>query len=247
MSSSVPEEVSYPRRQQQLQSVILKLGLPESSPVQWHLLDRALTHPSMSSTDNYEQLEFIGDAVVRIAASELLMELYPNASVGEFSAIRKILVSDRTLAQLADSYSLEQYLLMDRGTASDKLGRASRLADAFEAILGALYLSTHTLELIRPWLDTHFITLSTEIRKDPARRDYKSALQEWTQAVHKVLPEYKLITVESQKRTAEPFTAQVWVQGEPYGMGKGRSRKAAEQAAAKDALFKIQTTEEKVK
>ncbi len=243
MSSFVPEEVSYPRRQRQLQSAMLKLGLPETAPVQWHLLDKALTHPSISAQENYEQLEFIGDAVVRIAASELLMELYPQASVGEFSAIRKILVSDRTLAQLAQFYTLEQYLLMDRGTASDQLGRASRLADIFEAVLGALYLSTHTLELIRPWLDPHFQTLSAEIREDPARQDYKSALQEWSQAVHKVLPEYKLVTVESQKHTAEPFTAEVWVQGEPYGMGKGRSRKAAEQAAAKDALAKIQIRE----
>ncbi|MDJ1182445.1 ribonuclease III [Roseofilum casamattae] len=239
MPNSVPEQVGYPRRQRQLQTAILKLGLPETAPVQWKLLDRALTHPSISSTDNYEQLEFIGDAVVRIAASELLMELYPQASVGEFSAIRKILVSDRTLAQLADLYNVEQYLLMDRGTASDKLGRASRLADAFEAILGALYLSTHTLELVRPWLDPHFTRLSTEIRKDPARQDYKSALQEWTQAVHKVLPEYKVVAVKPHGHSDQPFTAQVWVQGEPYGVGKGRSRKAAEQEAAKDALFKI--------
>jgi ribonuclease-3 len=181
-----------PRRSKQLRQFVQKLGLSEQVPVQWALLDLALTHPSISAETNYEQLEFVGDAVVRIATSEFLYETYPNALVGEFAAIRSVLVSDRILAQLAQIYGLERYLVVSSSAATDTAGETSRLADAFEAVLGALYLSTHTLELIRPWLDPHLQQLAAEIRKDPARQNYKDALQEWTQAHYKLLPEYRL-------------------------------------------------------
>ncbi len=112
----------------------------------------------------------------------------------------------------------------------------SRLADAFEAVLGALYLSTHTLELVRPWLDPHFKQLAVEIRADPARLNYKAALQEWTQAHFKVLPEYR---VQETSHALERFTAEVWLRGQQLGQGKGRSIKTAEQAAAQMAFLAI--------
>lgn len=228
-----------PRRQKQLQKFVQKLGLPEQAPVKWALLDRALTHPSISAEANYEQLEFVGDAVVRIAASELLFETHPNALVGEFAAIRSVLVSDRILAQIAQLYGLERYLLVSSSAASDRAGETSRLADAFEAVLGALYLSTHTLELIRPWLDSHLQELATEIRNDPARHNYKDALQEWTQAHYKILPEYRLRETSSVHGDAHRFTAEVWLNERRLGEGTGRSKKAAEQAAAKQAFLAI--------
>ncbi|MBW4576113.1 MAG: ribonuclease III [Aphanothece sp. CMT-3BRIN-NPC111] len=226
-----------PRRQKQLEKLIQKLGLPEQASVKWPLLDLALTHATISPTANYEQLEFIGDSVVRLAASEFLWETYPDWSVGDFSAIRKVLVSDRTLAQLANIYGLERYLLVSGSAAGDTAGQTSRLADAFEAVLGALYLSTHTLELVRPWLDPHFQQLSTEIRQDPARLNYKDALQEWTQAHYKVLPEYRVQETSQIHGDAHRFTAEVWLQGQRWSQGTGHSKKAAEQAAAKDAFL----------
>lgn len=232
----VRDDLHYPKRQRQLESFAQKLGLPEQVPIEWSLLDLALTHPTFSSQANYEQLEFVGDSVVRMAASELLLELYPTSLVGEYSAIRKVLVSDRTLAQIGDLYGIERYLLTDRSAAGDRAGRQSRLADAFEAVLGALYLSTHTLELIRPWLDPHFRQLAAEIRQDPAHLDYKSALQEWTQAYHKVLPEYRTSETPRLSNNAQRFVSQVWFMGQCCGSGDGSSRKAAEQAAAKQAL-----------
>ncbi|HEY9650364.1 MAG TPA: ribonuclease III [Coleofasciculaceae cyanobacterium] len=232
-----------PRRQKQLQKFIQKLGLPEQTPVKWELLDRALTHPSISAEANYEQLEFVGDAVVRIAASELLFETHPNALVGEFAAIRSVLVSDRILAQIAQLYGLERYLLVSSSAACDRAGETSRLADAFEAVLGALYLSTHTLELIRPWLDSHLQELATEIRNDPARHNYKDALQEWSQAHYKTLPEYRLRETSSVHGDAHRFTAEVWLNERRLGEGTGRSKKAAEQAAAKQAFLAIREDE----
>jgi len=228
--------LTYPRRQKQLQSLLQKHGLPEKVPVQWHLLDLALTHPTFSAEANYEQLEFVGDAVVRLAAAEFLWETYPDCSVGEFSGIRAELVSDRILAQRADSYGLEAYLLLDRSAAGDIAGRETRLADALEAVLGALYLSTHTLELVLPWLATHFKQLAAEIRSDPARRNYKAALQELTQSAYKVLPEYEVKEMKPIRGNLQMFTAVVKVLGQTWGTGKGGSKKAAEQAAAKVAF-----------
>ena len=228
-----------PRRSKQLRQFVQKLGLSEQVPVQWALLDLALTHPSISAETNYEQLEFVGDAVVRIATSEFLYETYPNALVGEFAAIRSVLVSDRILAQLAQIYGLERYLVVSSSAATDMAGETSRLADAFEAVLGALYLSTHTLELIRPWLDPHLQQLAAEIRKDPARQNYKDALQEWTQAHYKLLPEYRLKETSLAHNDAQRFTAEVWLQDRRLGEGKGRSKKAAEQAAAKQAFLEV--------
>lgn len=231
--------LSYPRRQKQLQSLIQKLGLPVQAPVQWHLLDLALTHSSVSAKANYEQLEFIGDAVVRLVAAEILWETYAECPVGEFAAIRSVLVSDRLLATLATEYGLELYLLVSGSATRDQIGQESRLADAFEAVLGALYLSTHTLELVRPWLDPHFKKLAAEIYSDPARLNYKAALQEWTQARFKVLPEYRVHENSQSPAVLKRFTAEVWLQGRSLGKGSGRSIKAAEQAAAQIAFLSL--------
>lgn len=230
--------LSYPRRQKQLQGLLQRLGLTQA-PVQWHLLDLALTHPSVSAQANYEQLEFIGDAVVRLAAAEVLWETYPDSPVGEFAAIRSVLVSDRILAKIATEYGLELYLVVSGSATNDQAGAESRLADAFEAVLGALYLSTHTLELVRPWLDPHFKQLAEEIRADPARLNYKAALQEWTQGKFKVLPEYRVQESSQPPDVLERFTAEVWLQGRKLGQGKGRSIKAAEQAAAQVAFLAL--------
>jgi ribonuclease-3 len=231
----------YPRRQRQLESLVQKLGLSLNAPIKWELLDLALTHPTVSDTANYEQLEFVGDAVVRLVAAVVLWEHYADCSVGDFAAIRSVLVSDRILAQLAREYGLELYLLVAGSATADHVGQESRLADSFEAVLGSLYLSTNNLDLIRPWLDPHFQDLTKEIRLDPARLNYKAALQEWTQAQFKVLPEYRVVEINQPHRTHERFFAEVWLHEKMLGQGKGRSIKAAEQAAAKVAYSAIST------
>ncbi|MGB7444263.1 MAG: ribonuclease III [Coleofasciculaceae cyanobacterium] len=232
-----------PRRQKQLEKLVQKLGLPGNTPIAWELLDLALTHPSISAGANYEQLEFLGDAVVRIATSEFLWENYADCSVGEFAAIRSILVSDRMLAQLARSYGLERYLLVSSSASADWAGEQSRLADAFEAVLGALYLSTHNLELVHPWLDPHLKQLTEQVRQDPALQNYKDALQEWTQGHYKILPEYRLTENSKVRNPAVRFTAQVWLQNRQLGEGQGRSKKAAEQAAAKQAFLALRASQ----
>lgn len=228
----------YPQRQSQLQGLLHKLGLPDRAPVQLPLVDRALTHPSISVGENYEQLEFLGDAVVRMATAEFLWNTYPDLPVGEYAAIRSILVSDRTLATIAGSYGLDRYLLVSEAAAGDRTGQETRMAEAFEALLGALYLSTHTLELVHPWLEPHLHRLTREILADPARQNYKAALQEWSQGQYKTLPEYR-VQEQGSPGDGERFAAEVWLRGERLGTGMGRSIKLAEQAAAQAAFWAV--------
>ena len=234
------EMLEDPRRKQQLQKLVVKLGLPATAPVDWKLLDLALIHPSISTTQNYEQLEFVGDAVVRLVAAELLLETYPNEPVGEFAAVRSIMVSDRVLAGLAERYGIEPYLIIGSNATGNPIGRQSWLADAFEAVLGALYLSTHNMELVRPWLDDALKVQAEEVRNDPARQNYKDALQEWTQGNYKVLPIYKVIENSQSKKHETRFISEVWLGDRLLGKGLGRSKKRAEQAAAKNAFLTLQ-------
>lgn len=242
--------IEDPRRQKQLRTLAQKLGLSATAPIDWSLLDLALTHPSVSRTRNYEQLEFVGDSVVRLITAELLLEIYPQESVGEFAAVRSILVSDRVLAQFAESYGIEPYLLIGTNATGNPTGRQSWLADAFEAVLGALYLSTHNMDLIRSWLDQALQQKAIEVMNDPARFNYKDALQEWTQGKYKILPEYKVAENKSLDSTLklainqsawhdQRFVAEVWFQGNLLGKGYGKSKKASEQAAAKEAFLTV--------
>ncbi len=120
-------------------------------------------------------------------------------------------------------------------------------ADAFEDILGALYLSTHNMDLIRPWLDRALQKQSAKVRSDPARENYKDALQEWTQGKYKILPEYKVSEIKKPSTMEHRFVAEVWLRAPQsgsrrdrfLGKGWGRSKKAAEQAAAKEAFLSV--------
>lgn len=234
----------YPRRQQELEQLIGRLGLSVKSSIAWNLLDQALTHSTADAQYNYEQLEFMGDAVVKLAAAEFLLEAYPQLDVGDFTALRSVLVSDRILAQIADEYGFERYLVLGNAAQRDQAGRSSRLADAFEAVLAVLYLSHHDLSLIRSWLDCHFQQLSMEILADPARKNYKAALQNWTQTYLKLLPEYRSQELSQVHNDPARFVAEVWVQGDLLGKAKGRSIKAAQQAAAQQAFVKLTASAE---
>lgn len=231
--------IKDPRREKELQKLVKTLGLLDIKKVNWSLLNLALTHPSISQTENYQQLEFVGDAVLRLASAEVLYHTYKTESVGEFAAIRSILVSDRTLVQFADYYEIEEYLIMKESTAKHKIGRNSRLADAFEAILGALYLSTNSMELIKPWFAPILKKKAIEIRQDPTRHNYKDALQSWTQGNYKELPIYDTQTISNSQDDNNSFISEVWFQKKKLGTGMGRTKKEAEQGAAKEAFLLI--------
>ena len=232
----------HPQRHQELRQFLAALGVTDCQTVHWELIHQALVDISSSANHNNEVLEFLGDAALRLAAAEFLQENYPQMSVGDMAAVRSQLVSDRTLAILAQDYNFNRYLLISSSAAGDRAGQNSRLADAFEAVLGALYLSTHSLSLIRPWLDTHFERLTQAIKNDPARQNYKAALQELTQAHSKQLPKYTVKEISQRHGDPERFYAQVQYQGKLWGAGKGPSIKQAEQRAAHQAYEQLTST-----
>lgn len=229
------------RNQAAVDELLAALGV-EASAVRADLLQLAMVDISSSVDRNNERLEFLGDSALRLAAAEFLMERYPRMAVGEMTAVRSQVVSDRTLAILAKHYQLQRYLVLSKSAAGDKAGTDSRLADTFEAILGALYLSSGDLGLIRPWLDAHFERLTEALRTDPVKQNYKAALQELTQSHYKSLPTYEMSEISQVHGDEERFQAEAWFQGKLWGTGKGRSMKMAQQAAARvafDALKRV--------
>ena len=223
-----------------LRRCILRLGLPDAASLQWELLDQALTHASTSAQKNNERLEFLGDAVLRLAAGEFLMEKYPSASVGELSTVRSHLVSDQTLTHIAEKLELESFLQVSNAAARDYAARPARLADAVEAILAVLYLSTGDLQLVRPWLDPYLEPLVTQLIQNPAQHNPKTALQEFLQKHYKDLPDYRTAEVNTIHGNPERFRSEVWFRDRYLGAGVGASRKAAEQAAALEGYKTLQ-------
>ncbi len=222
------------RRQQELQKLLERLGVERQTAINWQLLDQALIHPTFSSTYNNDQLEFLGDSVLRLAVTLFLRQNFSNYAVGQLAKLRSHLVSDRVLAEIADGYGLDRFLMMKAFARRDLKAVQSRLADALEALLAALYLSSNDLSLITPWLNAHLTQISTDLVADPTLGNYKAALQEFTQLHWKLLPEYR--TLEQLEQTEPTFTAEVWLLGQLWGQGQGLSIKAAQQSAAAVAL-----------
>ncbi|EDX86066.1 ribonuclease III [Synechococcus sp. PCC 7335] len=247
-TSDVPDDsnASSNGNSNDIEALLTALGI-SAADVRLELLELALVDISSSATQNNEKLEFLGDAALRLAAAEFLMERYPQMALGDMSAVRSQIVSDRTLATLAKRYHLRRYLILSKSAAGDKAGTDSRLADTFEAILGALYLSAGNLSLIRPWLDPHFARLTQSLRSDPARQNYKAALQELTQSHYKSLPTYKVSEISQIHGDEERFQAEAWFQDKLWGTGKGRSMKMAEQAAARIAFNALEQTIEEAR
>jgi ribonuclease III len=229
-----------PTRQKALEKFIRRLELQDTETICWSLLDQALLHPSWTNRsqkpdENNDRLEFLGDSVIRLLVSEFLFEVYAEQNSGELTAVRAVLVSDQTFSEWGEQLDLDQFLVI--GSSADDGGRASRLADCFEAVLGALYLSTGNFSLIRPWLLPLVEKMTQEILNDPTRGNYKAALQELTQAKNTELPEYRLV---GQTDEGKPiFISEVWFWGERWGRGEGPSKKKAEQAAAKEAYLAV--------
>jgi ribonuclease-3 len=225
------------------EDLLARLGLAGDLP---HL-EEALTHPSYSNehrrgkradapvADN-QRLEFLGDAVLGLCVSELLMRRYPDAHEGELSLMRASLVNAEALAAWARGLSLGPSLRLGRGAdAAGERDQTNVLADALEAIVAAVYLD-RGLDAARELSAT--IVASSLDRASGGRafvRDAKSELQEVVQATGRSSPRYHLVRAEGPDHQRE-FVVRVEVDGETLAEGRGRSKKLAEQAAARAAL-----------
>ncbi len=202
------------------------------------LLKTALSHSSYANekhTRNNERLEFLGDSVLSIIISERIFKEMVNVNEGDLSKIRATLVCEQSLAEIAKKIHLSELVFLGRGEA--KAGGTispSITSDAFEAVLGAIYLDSN-LETARKWL----LNLMTDRIKLACQgklySDYKTALQEIIQRDGKSVVTYRTIE-EIGKEHERCFVVQAVINGEPKAMAKGHSKKEAEQAAAKKTL-----------
>ena len=227
-----------------LQELLIRLGLQQpADEAALQPLRTALTHTSAGLEVNHEELEFLGDAVLRLACAEFLEENNPKLSVGERSAFRAQLVSDRWLAELAAELQLDGLIKQGSATAADTTARATVRAECCEALVGAVYLAwggaDGGLHAVRQWLDPQWQRSCLELAEDPHRHNWKSALQELTQAKQAGLPSYATTEENSNHGDQRRFRSVVSVNAKEKGCGWGPSRRLAEQEAAREALEQL--------
>jgi ribonuclease-3 len=221
-----------------LRSLNLEPGNRDLAPI-----EEALTHTSAGRAVNHERLEFLGDAVLRLAAAEFLQRHHPDLSVGRCSALRAQLVSDRWLAELGERCGIEALLHLGPMASGDRAGRATVRAECCEALLGGLYeawgAGAGGLAPVHQWLTPHWQRSSAELLADPDRHNWKSALQEWSQSQGLGLPSYSC--QECSRVHADPrrFRCSVEVADHASSIGWGPSRRSAEQEAARAALATV--------
>ena len=208
-------------------------------------LDHALTHKSYIHQTNTlkkvsnEVLEFLGDAVLNLAVGHLLIQKFPEAQEGILSRKRAHLVKQSSLASLSKELQLEGYILLGKGELQNGgKKKSSILANAYEALIGAIYMDSgfpQALEVI----SRHFESYLQPETDFPPFDDYKSMLQEYSQGTLGSSPQYRVLQ-ESGPDHDKQFQASVVISSEVKGIGWGKSKKEAEQEAAKKALEGLQ-------
>ena len=199
-------------------------------------INESLTHSSANSISNYENLEFLGDAVLRLIASDFIKHKYPYMSVGERSVLRSHLVSDQWLEEVGKKIEIKNVLLIGKKALRDKSATATIQAEATEALIGALYESLTILDPIKDWLIPFWDEKSEEILADPHKKNYKSALQELTQSKGLSTPVYKTIEMKKKHDNPKRFFCTVYIKNESIAEGWGKSMKQSEKDAASKAL-----------
>jgi ribonuclease-3 len=213
------------------------------------LLEHALTHRSRAHEDasggviDNESLEFLGDAVLGFVIADMLFTRFPTHSEGYKSKVKAGIVSSASLARLAEEIGLGRYVLLGRG--EEKTGgrqKSAILADSFEALIAAVYLDGG-IDPARGFILSLFAPLVASAGERAAEasftEDWKSALQEWSQAQGRGLPHYRLAAAEGPDHRRR-FDIEVLLEGEIVARAEGRSKKEAEQQAAKAALSRFQ-------
>jgi ribonuclease-3 len=203
------------------------------------LLELALTHKSYANENRVpahnERLEFLGDAVLGFVISEHLMNTCPESSEGDLSRLRAAIVSEPALAAIAREIGLGSFLLLGRG--EDQTGgrdKDSLLANCLEALIASVYLDAG-IDAVEAFVLRFFGKVITRSCTARGTQDYKTELQELCQERIKQLPEYRVVS-ETGPDHQKQFKVELSLKGEVFGRGIGKSKKEAEQKAAKEAL-----------
>ncbi|MCL2721048.1 MAG: ribonuclease III [Treponema sp.] len=208
------------------------------------LLNQSFMHRSVSNETgnkaNNERLEFLGDSILGAVCATLLYQSYHDKSEGELAKIKAVVVSEEVLSQIALDLKIDKMLLLGKGEQMSG-GRTKKtiLADAMEAVIGALYIDSG-YKCVFDFVSRCIKPQINKVTGDDFHKDYKSILQEFCQQQFKCYPEYNMV-----KRTGPEHERTFWIEvciGKTvYGTGKGRNKKSAEQDAAKMAYLKINT------
>jgi len=202
------------------------------------LIIEALTHKSYKKPYNNERLEFLGDAVLDLIVGEYLFYKFPKSDEGILSKIRASLVNESGFTVLAKKINLGEYIFLSLAEENNNgRDKPSLLSNAFEAVIGAIYLEAG-LKVVQ---DISILLLEEchpKIDLKSLSKDYKTALQELTQATHGVTPSYEMIGSSGPDHKKE-FEIAIVLNSETIATGKGKSKKDAQQKAAKIALVKL--------
>lgn len=196
---------------------------------------RSFLNESSEKIESNERLEFLGDSVLSFIISAKLFKLRPNDTEGDLTNLRSFIVKTQSLAKAAQKLNLGQYLRLSKGEELSG-GRENHqlLANTFEAVLGAIFLS-QGIEMAEEFVEKYLVPLFEEELKSGPPKDAKSLLQELTQNLTKQSPQYKILETRGPDH-AKQFRIGVYLQGKLIGQGEGLSKQIAEEAAAEQAL-----------
>ena len=213
----------------ELQNLELKLGYSFQNI---KLLDQALTHRSFGAVHN-ERLEFLGDSILGMIIAKELYDRFPKCPEGDLTRMRSTLVRETTLAQLAREFGIGNCLRLGPGELkTGGFRRDSLIADAVESIIGAMFIDDNenfarVRQVVLSWSDSRLATIQPNVNQ----KDHKSTLQELLQSLHKPLPIYEIVEIKGTDND-QIFVVSAKVEGIPEQLGRGTSRRRAEQEAA---------------
>ena len=206
------------------------------------IFNEALIHSSDDNDINYENLEFFGDAVLRLAASNFIEKKYPQMSVGERSELRAQIVSDEWLTKLGKNIGIEKLIIKGPKAMGDENSRNTIIGEATEALIGAIYKCFNSIHEVNLWLDDIWEEESEMFLKAPYKFKPKTVLQEWCQSKSFDLPVYKIIELSKTNGDPKRFSCDIFINGIQESSGFGKSHKQAETNAARDLIEKFIAT-----
>ncbi|MBO8219943.1 ribonuclease III family protein [Prochlorococcus marinus] len=201
--------------------------------------NQALIHSSNDKIINYEKLEFFGDAVLRLAASNFIEKKYPQMSVGERSELRAQIVSDEWLTKLGGEIGIEKLIIKGPKALGDENSKNTIIGESTEALIGALYKCFNSIQEINLWLDDIWEEDSEIFIKAPYKFKSKTVLQEWCQSKGFDLPVYKIIEVSSKNGDPKRFSCDIFIEGLKQSSAFGKSHKEAGTNAARVLIEKF--------
>ena len=203
--------------------------------------NQALIHSSHDNNINYEKLEFFGDAVLRLAASNFIEQKYSQMNVGERSELRAQIVSDAWLTKLGKKIGIEKLIIKGPKALGDENSKNTIIGEATEALIGALYRCFDSIKEVNLWLDDIWEEDSEIFFKAPYKFKSKTVLQEWCQSKGFDLPIYKIIEVSRTNGDPKRFSCEIFIKGLKESSAYGKSHKQAETNAAKVLIEKFIT------